>query len=157
MRMVGLYSLIFSLCKSDPVISLVLKLIEAASGVFAKSCRYCHVWKTSLWLLWVCSSQSCREGSLPLGLWGVLGAQRPGAESFKNCLWMGLGRTNSCELPLLVRKGYWPFQTAGALPSSLQLSRGWTDSWVKFRWQRSWTLLPVPLLLGGLLVHLLAW
>lgn len=36
------------------------------------------------------------------------------------------------------------------------LSRGWTDSWVKFRWQRSWTALPVPMLVGGLLFHLSA-
>lgn len=33
----------FSLCKNDPVFSLLWKLIEAAFGAFVKSFHYCHV------------------------------------------------------------------------------------------------------------------
>lgn len=54
----------FSLCKNDPLISLVLKWVGVVFGVFVKSCHYCHVWKTNLWL---CNSQELQVG-IPLGL-----------------------------------------------------------------------------------------
>lgn len=171
MKMVGLYSLISPSVKMTQWSHYYWNGWEAACGVFVKICNYCYVWKTSLWLLRACSSQELHTGSpsLGAGAWGC-GVEwvLRGLDVWRKLQQMALHGTREEKHPVschflwgratghfkqLVRGSKWTWASS----SSLQLSPGWTNSWVKFRWQRSWTLLLVPMVVGGLLFHLTPW